>query len=473
MLNQKVNIGFVIWGVRNGFEVILASNSSEAKYLESDVISDNMRQVCNTTSESFYSIHRNQKFGVITIYHCDAKDMVGRKAYIAISLYIPVTHRFLGDVYSVLNNLKHYYIKKQGDSLVNMFTVEMFIEQFNSLSCEQHNGLVTPGKNKGYYKYASTNEVNNRFQLLDINGYQAAFFIPSNVVGPEDQLTDYRPISEFKETLNLIVKGYDASKHRIVYKNQPIQASGQSFSFEVKPGDELIISDLINNRKQTFYKYLPDQVIDLKVLFPVIAPEIRDDNPGVYSGGYSGDTAGGGKQKKSSNLRNVLAWGMVFMIVLSLVVIVLDDASIINISTIFKPDEPTDTTPQPTPTNDTTTEKEEGGIDKQFATIKSYRHKVKALYNKQKLTPADTLIIKEKIKSLQGIESVSFTNLLDEVEVSYDPTKAKDPVAALKSIKLSSVQITGNGKAPTKGGGGSGGKANGKGSKEDRNKEKL
>lgn len=468
MLNQKVNIGFVIWGVRNGFEVILASNSSEAKYLESDVISDNMRQVCNTTSESFYSIHRNQKFGVITIYHCDAKDMVGRKAYIAISLYIPVTHRFMGDVYSVLNNLKHYYIKKQGDSLVNMFTAEMFIEQFNALGCEQHNGLVTPGKSKGYYKYDSTNEVNNRFQLLDINGYQAAFFIPSNVVGPELQLKEYRPIAEFKDTLNVIVRGYDASKHRIVYKNQPIHASGQSFSIEVKPGDELVISDLINSRKQTFYKYLPDQVIDLNALFPVIVPEIRDNYPGGYSGGYSGDTAGGGKQPKSPNLRNVLAWGMVFMIVLSLVVIVLDDASIIDVGAIF---DSKDTVENPTPppsANDTTIENKGAGIDNQFATKQVTKYMVKKLYDKQKLTPEDTLTIKQKVKNLDGIESISFKASLDEVEVKYDNVKVKDPFAALKSIKVSSVPIKGNGKVVPKDG-----KEKGKTSKNKRDTEEL
>ena len=80
MLSQKSHIGFVIWGVRNGFEVMLASNQSEVEFLKSDVVSDNMRQVCNTTSETFYSIHRNQKFGVVTIYHSDAKDMVGRNA---------------------------------------------------------------------------------------------------------------------------------------------------------------------------------------------------------------------------------------------------------------------------------------------------------------------------------------------------------------------------------------------------------
>ena len=50
--------------------------------------------------------------------------------------------------------------------------------------------------------------------------------------------------------------------------------------------------------------------------------------------------------------------------------------------------------------------------------------------------------IKQKIKSLPGIESVSFRNSLAEVEVKYDSVKAKNPFASLKSINLSSVKVT-------------------------------
>ena len=57
MLSQKSHIGFVIWGVRNGFEVMLASNLSEVEFLKSDVVNlikseftDQSRDVINDSS---------------------------------------------------------------------------------------------------------------------------------------------------------------------------------------------------------------------------------------------------------------------------------------------------------------------------------------------------------------------------------------------------------------------------------------
>ena len=251
MLSQKSHIGFVIWGVRNGFEVMLASNLSEVEFLKSDVVTDNMRQVCNTTSETFYSIHRNSKFGVITIYHSDAKDMVGRKAYVAISLYIPVTHQFIGDVGLVLNHLKNFYIQKQADSYVNMFTAQMFTEQYSTLDCERNNGFIIPGSNKGYLKFNNLNDIKDRFRLLDINGYQSAFFIPSSVTGPENQLQGYQLINGFKDTIRIIIEGFDSSRHKIMYNNELINNLGTNFSLEVKPGNEITFIDLINKKYQS------------------------------------------------------------------------------------------------------------------------------------------------------------------------------------------------------------------------------
>lgn len=271
MLTQKVNIGFVIWGVRNGFEVMLASNQSEVEFLKSDVVSDNMRQVCNTTSETFYSIHRNQNFGVVTIYHSNAQDKFGRKAYVAISLYIPANYQFIGDVGAVLNYLKNYYIQKQANSYVNMFTAQMFIEQYSTLDCEKNNGFVIPGSNKGYLKFNNFNDIKERFRLLDINGYQSAFFIPSSVTGPENQLQGYQIINEFKDTIRIIVEGFDSSRHKIMYNNEPINNLETNFSLEVKPGNEITFIDLINNnRRQSYTKFTPDQVINLVALFPVL-----------------------------------------------------------------------------------------------------------------------------------------------------------------------------------------------------------
>ena len=154
-MNQKqVNIGFVIWGVRNGFEVMMASNSADAEYLKSDVITDNMRQVCNVAPRRFFSIHRNNRFVAATIYHTDSKDVVNRKSYIAITLYLPTTEHFSGNVAETLEKLTDFYIDKQkGNTTSNMFTEEMIKSQFSNLSTEITTGKISFGTRLGFIKY--------------------------------------------------------------------------------------------------------------------------------------------------------------------------------------------------------------------------------------------------------------------------------------------------------------------------------
>ena len=435
MLHQKANIGFVVWGVRNGFEVMLASNLTEAEILKSDVVSDNMRQVCNTTSESFFSIHRNQRFGVVTIYHCDAKDMVGRKAYVAISLYIPSTYQFVGDVYAVLNQLKSFYIQKQGDSYVNMFTAEMFTEQYRSLDCQQNNGFIIPGTKKGYYKFTSLNEIRERFQLLDISGYQAAFFIPSNVTGPETQLSGYQAISEFKQTITVTIEGFDSSSHKILFKDQPIETSQNRFSLEVKPGEELVISEIVGNRRQSFSKYMPNQVINLATLFPkAVATGYNYQSSDAYDMSSRGGSYG--SPKKSTKWRNILAWSLILVIFSTLGIMALVEEDIIENPLSFFSSEPK---PQVEETQVTDEKAETDGkaILPKFNTLKKSIYDVNDLYIKVKLTGDDTVKIKEHILKINGIKSIIFTGSLAKIEVSYDEAVVEKPVyTSLKSIKL-------------------------------------
>lgn len=427
MLHQKGNIGFVIWGVRNGFEVMLASNLTEAEFLKSDVVSDNMRQVCNTTSESFYSIHRNQKFGVVTIYHCDAKDMVGRKAYVAISLYIPSTHQFVGDVYAVLNHLKSFYIQKQGDSYVNMFTSDMFAEQYSSLSCEQSNGFVIPGIKKGYYKFNTPNDVKDRFCLMDINGYQAAFLIPSSVNGPETQLSGYQVINEFKNTFTIVIEDFDSSKHKILYKDQQINTQEKRFSLEVKPGDELIFIDQISNRRQSFSRCKPDQVISLVSLFPKIVPDFGGDT-------LQGETYPPNKPKEPSKWKNAFAWGMVFLILISLVVVVLDQMELIEIPEMNVEQSIVE---EPSADNkDSITEKSAIAEQLQKMNKVDVTYTVLEIYKTINVLSAENKsIIKPTLEGKEGIDKIDFLDNSKKIRIVYDSSKI-DIKKELTSIKL-------------------------------------
>jgi hypothetical protein len=449
MLTKKVNIGFVIWGVRNGFEVMLASNLSEVEFLKSDVVSDNMRQVCNTTSEIFYSIHRNQKFGVVTIYHSDAKDMVGRKAYVAISLYIPANYQFIGDVVAALNHLKNFYIQKQANSYVNMFTAQMFTEQYSTLDCEINNGFVIPGISKGYLKFNNLNEIKERFRLLDINGYQAAFFIPISASGPETQLQGYQIINEFKDTIGVLVEGYDSSKHKIIYNNEPVSKLETNFLLEVKPGIEIIFIDLINNRKQSFLRFTPNQVINLVALFPVVINKSYDfgsKDPLSFT-----STQPTIKKKENKVGKILLVCGAFISIIALVVVATLGDEIVWpwNESKVAAP------TGGAENVGDNGGEGNNGGVELPVNTIiqKEISYTIKDLYKKNILNPKDTNLIKEGVSKIDGIISVSFSSDLKQVRLKYDSLKIKNAFSILKNVQLKSGNGGGTGRGTGTGGG--------------------
>ena len=438
MLTQKVNIGFVIWGVRNGFEVMLASNLSEVEFLKSDVVSDNMRQVCNTTSETFYSIHRNQKFGVVTIYHSDAKDMVGRKAYVAISLYIPANYQFIGDVGVVLNHLKNFYIQKQADSYVNMFTAQMFTEQYSTLDCDKNNGFVIPGSSKGYLKFNNLNDIKDRFKLLDINGYQSAFFIPSSVTGPENQLQGYQIINEFKDTIRIIVEGFDSSRHKIMYNNEPINSLETNFSLEVKPGNEITFIDLINNRRQSFIRFTTDQVINLVALFPVIITksyDFKSKDPLSFTSTQSTI------KKKENKVGKILLVCGAFISIIALVVVAILEVGGESWGNESKVEVPTVDSGN---VGDDGGEENNGGELPAVPTVAVYLGKVKDLYPKPKLTKEDIEKIKEILTKIVGVKSVGCLPPYEEVKISYDSSKLKESkvILYMREVTLSNVKST-------------------------------
>jgi hypothetical protein len=393
-----------------------------------------MRQVCNTTSETFYSIHRNQKFGVVTVYNSDAKDMVGRKAYVAISLYIPANYQFIGDVGAVLNHLKNYYIQKQADSYVNMFTAQMFTEQYSTLDCEINNGFVIPGISKGYLKFNHLNDIKDRFRLLDINGYQSAFFIPSSVTGPENQLQDYQIINEFKDTIGVLVEGYDSSRHKIMYNNEPVSKLETNFLLEVKPGIETIFIDLINNRRQSFLRFTPNQVINLVALFPV-----QNNKPYNFESKdpLSFTSTQSTIKKKENKVGKILLVCGVFISIIALVVVAIlkDDLE----SWWDGPKPPIVNSPTGGSGNEGDEENNGGGGSTADSIVV---YAVSALYDKRKdkLSPDDTTFIKksqkEKENEIKGIINISFLPDLKKVQLKYNASILKDPLTALKKIVL-------------------------------------
>jgi hypothetical protein len=169
------HIGFVIWGVRNGFNPDLLSDGLVPEVRNR--LSDGMRQICLSLSDRFYGIERSSSHVLVTAYKPDAADHVGRKAYIAITLFIPLGKCFQGNVLWTLNRLLDYYEEKQGrETGNNRFSAGMFREQFAELGTAPYSGPHGHGDVLGAKSFSGPDEVEDHFKKPTIPGYRKVFF---------------------------------------------------------------------------------------------------------------------------------------------------------------------------------------------------------------------------------------------------------------------------------------------------------
>jgi hypothetical protein len=315
----------------------------------------------------------------------------------------------------------------------------MFTEQYSTLDCEKNNGFIIPGSSKGYLKFNNLNDIKDRFRLLDINGYQSAFFIPFSVTGPENQLQGYQLINGFKDTIRIIIEGFDSSRHKIMYNNALINNLGTNFSLEVKPGNEITFIDLINNRRQSYLRFTPDQVINLVALFPVIITKSYDfESKDPLSFTSTQSTI----KKKENKVGKILLVCGAFISIIALVVVATkgDEFTFPRMPW----DKVEDTPPvvvKSAGDNQEINNDNEGGLPKN-PSFETYSEKVSVLYSRKELRAEDIEKIKNSIKP-DGIKSVDCTAPFQEVKVSYDTTKIKESnvISYLKEIKLRKLQV--------------------------------
>jgi hypothetical protein len=287
MENHSSEINFVIWGVRNGFEVILASKQSDVEHLKADVISDRMRQVCNLSPKRFFSIHRTSRFAAASIYHTETRDIVGRNAYIAVTLYIPLSSQFVGNVIGTLNSLMDFYLLTQEGASVNMFTEEMIRERCKGLASDAFTGNLSFGSKSGYLSFEIESDIKERFEQLNIDGYKAVFFIPPANQEATRQLIGYELVSSFTLTHRIVLDPFDPSQFTVLYNNKKLVQGPGSLTIDGLPGELIIITEIATGRSKKIYFQPSPQTHVVSQLFPRIMP-----NPGVNpgnggSGGFS------------------------------------------------------------------------------------------------------------------------------------------------------------------------------------------
>ena len=229
MLNTK-QFGFVIWGVRNGFNRDILSSDKVAEV--SAAFNDSMRQICNGVIDCFYSIEKTANYTLLTVYNPNTADHVQRKAYIAITLFAKNGTNYNGDVVAMLNSLMNYNIQKQGSAIVNTYTESMFEEQIQNISAQVGFNNDTIGSKLGYIAYNTIDEIENYFKKPSIDGFKKVFFYQKaiNITLP----AEFEKVTSFKKALRVSVLNYNAKKFNLFLNGQklnPITENQRSMSY--------------------------------------------------------------------------------------------------------------------------------------------------------------------------------------------------------------------------------------------------
>jgi hypothetical protein len=261
------NIGFIVWGIRNGFKNNwLSANVSPNVY---ERFTDDMRQICNSTVDKFFSIEKIEEFTVLSIFNPNTKDHVQRKAYIALSIVIPNGYVLQGDVIGCLQSMMKTYEVKQGNAMVNMVSAEdmnMFLKQ---LQLSPNPSSVAQSRAKiGLFQYNDPSEISSHFQDPSIYEFIKVFFTSSQNVAL-DRVAGIQHVQSFSKPLFLTISGFNPNAHRVSINNHPITTD----KVQVKQGDVVQFVELKSKQAKQLQVGASDvHVSMLEVFPPVIIP---------------------------------------------------------------------------------------------------------------------------------------------------------------------------------------------------------
>ena len=257
-------IGFVVWGIRNGFKNNwLVANVDASVY---QLLTDDMRQICNSTVDKFYSIEKIENNTVLSIFNPNTKDHVQRKAYIALSIVIPNGYEILGDAIGCLNSMLQTYEVKQGNAMVNMVNAEDIKAHLAQLQLKpESNFAAYTGNGIGVFHYTGFDQIQLHFNSPTIFGFKKVFFISGQNVALE-RIPGIQNVQSFAKPLFLTVSEFDPNKHTATINNQAITMS----KTQVKQDDLIRVADFKTKQSKEFQIANNDLHISFRDLFPPI-----------------------------------------------------------------------------------------------------------------------------------------------------------------------------------------------------------
>ena len=165
------SLGFVVWGVKNGFQNNLFSHNLSDS-IRATLI--DIQELCMSQYSDFYAIERIGRDTLVSLYDPTVMDYSGsRKAYIVFSIIFPSGSVPSANVFELLANFKNYY-KVESAGLPSQEIFLRKLVEFNTTASTNSNASV--GTQMGFKNYASLDEIKEVFTDLDILDYRKIYF---------------------------------------------------------------------------------------------------------------------------------------------------------------------------------------------------------------------------------------------------------------------------------------------------------
>jgi hypothetical protein len=165
------SLGFVVWGVKNGFQNNLFSHNLSDS-IRTTLI--DIQELCMSQYSDFYAIERIGRDTLVSLYDPTVMDYSGsRKAYIVFSIIFPSGAVPSASVLQLLASFKNYYkVESAGLPSQEIFLRKLL--EFNTTASTNSNATV--GTQMGFKNYASFDEIKEVFTDLDILDYRKIYF---------------------------------------------------------------------------------------------------------------------------------------------------------------------------------------------------------------------------------------------------------------------------------------------------------
>ena len=297
-------IGVLVWGIRNGFRNNWLSHNVESSVMEN--LNDEMRQICNSTIEPFYSVEIIAKYLVITIYNPNAVDHVQRRAYIALSVVVPLGTIF-SNLKSALDEMLLFYKQRQANSMSNMITPQQLLEIVIKTGQPRvaNYGSLMLGNKLGHYQYVTSEELVSILNELSFSGYKKVYFDDGNNMALK-QIPGVEAVQSFKKSYQVQILGHFDANRFVIKRNGRIVTG---IHFPALDGDIVEVLEPKADRRMQYSVSKGDLRIQLAIDFPQSLS--KSPRP----------TGGGGKSPgpRPPGSPNVPAWLIVltFFVILS------------------------------------------------------------------------------------------------------------------------------------------------------------